>query len=83
MKHDYTELDAAILARLGEGRATFTQLQGGKVQRAADEFGTGLHGMPAWRFIDRRLQALRKAGLITYQRKPEGWSLAAPGATQG
>lgn len=86
MKHDYTKLDAAILARIAEGCVSFTQLQAGEVIKLAnahseadDEPCTSkLRLKPSWRFIDARLQALRKAGLITYQRKPEGWVLTNP-----
>lgn len=73
-KHDYTELDAAILSRIAQKPANFTQLQSGAVQKAADAFVTG-SSKPAWRFIDARLQALRKAGKIVYSGKT-GWSIA-------
>lgn len=89
MKHDYTKLDAAILARITAlGCVVFTRLQAGDVIKIAnahseaeadDEPCTSkLRLRPAWRFIDARLQVLRKAGLITYQRKPEGWVLTNP-----
>ena len=73
-KPDYTELDAAILSRIAQQPANFTQLQSGAVQKAADAFVTGSR-KPAWRFIDSRLQALRKAGKIVYSGKT-GWSIA-------
>ena len=73
-KHDYTELDAAILSRIAQKPANFTQLQSGAVQKAADAFVTDSY-KPAWRFIDARLQALRKAGKIVYSGKV-GWSIA-------
>ena len=86
MKHDYTKLDAAILARIAElGCATFTRLQSGDVQMISEEAAAEHNKTvalkwklkPGWRFIDARLQALRKAGRIRYQRQPEGWVLAA------
>jgi hypothetical protein len=90
MKHDYSKLDAAILARIAAGRVNFTQLQGGEVgqlaralNESAGDHVRGLRFKPAWRFVDARLQALRKAGRITYQRKPEGWVLAAPSTQEG
>lgn len=73
-KHDYTELDAAILSRIAQKPVSFTQLQSGAVQKAADAFVTGSY-KPAWRFIGSRLQALRKAGKIVYSGKT-GWSIA-------
>lgn len=73
-KPDYTALDAAILARITQKPVNFTQLQSGAVQKAADAFVTGGY-KPAWRFIDSRLQALRKAGKIVYSGKT-GWSIA-------
>ena len=72
--HDYTELDAAILSRIAQKPVNFTQLQSGAVQKAADALVTGSY-KPAWRFIDSRLQALRKAGKIVYSGKT-GWSIA-------
>ncbi len=85
MKHDYTKLDAAILARIAElGCCSFTRLQAGEVLQLANEHSEAdaepctskLRLKPSWRFIDARLQALRKAGRIAYQRKPEGWVLS-------
>lgn len=77
MKTDYTALDAAILARIKQKPANFTELQSGDVQKAAEALAPGLTrwSKPAWRFIDARLQALRKAGKITYSGKT-GWSIA-------
>ena len=80
-KHDYTELDAAILSRIAQKPANFTQLQSGAVQKAADAFVTGSY-KPAWRFIDARLQALRKAGKIVYSGKT-GWGIADAEALHG
>ena len=84
MKHDYTKLDAGILSELtADTPKTFTQLCGSRssANLAANVLTRpdALRGTPSWRLIDRRLQALRKAGLIRYQRKPEGWVLAAGG----
>lgn len=73
-KTDYSALDAAILAHVSQKPANFTELQSGAVQKAADALVTGSY-KPAWRFIDSRLQALRKAGKIVYSGKT-GWSIA-------
>lgn len=76
-KTDYTELDAALLARIQQRPANFTELQSGAVQKAAEKLlADGMwKGKPAWRFIDARLQALRKARKIVYSGKT-GWSIA-------
>lgn len=77
-KTDYTALDAAILACLALGPKPFTILVD-KVRLEAeavatpDRFGE-VHG---WRVLDRRLQALRKAGKIVPHRT-QGWRLAKP-----
>ena len=73
MAHDYTELDGAIIARVAEGRVTFTALSSA-VSRHSEALAK-TDPAPGWRIVDRRLQALRKAGRIRYQRKPEGWVL--------
>ncbi len=88
-RHDYAKLDAGILACISAGSGTpltFTRLCNltsvrGESQMLATEANATkpprLH-IPSWRIVDRRLQALRKAGRIRYQRKPEGWVLATP-----
>ncbi len=80
MKHDYAKLDAAILSELTATTPNgFAQLCGNlsAANREANVLSgpDAFHGTPSWRLIDRRLQALRKAGRIRYQRKPEGWVL--------
>lgn len=72
MNHDYTALDAAILAAIAERQpATFSQLFTRPVRTHSAELEhTQRHG-DGWRVVDRRLQALRKSGRIKYQRKPE------------
>jgi hypothetical protein len=73
MAHDYTELDEAIIEKVAKGPVGFTAIsffvakQSGSLEKNDPA--------PAWRIVDRRLQALRKAGRIRYQRKPEGWVL--------
>ena len=71
----YQALDEAIVLQISVLKAaTFTQINGGEPRKIADSLATkDRHGWPeGWRLIDRRLQALRKAGRITYSRK-EGW----------
>lgn len=74
---DYSEIDSAILKRIYEhGPQTFTELSGALGSIAdplarPDRFGA----RDAWRVIDRRLQAMRKAGKIVPDRKT-GWRLA-------
>lgn len=73
MAHDYTELDSAIIERVSKGCVSFTALSG-SVSKPSEALATN-DPAPGWRIVDRRLQALRKAGRIRYQRKPEGWVL--------
>lgn len=73
MAHDYTALDGAIIDRVAKGCVGFTTLCGAVAKHS--ESLAGNDKAPAWRIVDRRLQALRKAGRIRYQRKPEGWVL--------
>lgn len=80
-KHDYTALDAHILERITEGEHTIGGLMAGKVLAEAQALEaenkamlTGPYrvGRPAFRFVDSRLQALRKANKITHC-KSAGW----------
>ena len=75
MAKDYTTLDALILRRCAAGPVTFNVLRfNDEIEEAAydvatpDRFGD----RDGWRVVDRRLQALRKAGLLTYSRA-DGW----------
>lgn len=86
MRHDYTHLDAAILHRIAVARCVMAwQLDVLDVRDHAKTICDAINaGRPKWghthtgHVIDRRLQALRKAGRIAYQRKPAGWVLASP-----
>lgn len=72
-KTDYSRLDAAILARIGAGKNTFTLIDGGEVYPEAKR----LHqetGRMAFRIIDGRLQALKRKGAIVYG-ACTGWEL--------
>lgn len=75
MKPDYTKLDAAILKRIACAKCICTwNLYAMDVQTEALQLGL----RDGYRVAIRRIQALRKAGHIRYQRKPEGWVLVKP-----
>lgn len=67
---DYSGFDAELLAMIGGGINTFAQLQAHQMLFDATKPFCALSkspsGTPPWRIIDRRLQALRKAGRIAY-----------------
>ncbi|WP_176016621.1 hypothetical protein [Burkholderia sp. BCC0398] len=74
----YEKLDSLILAQIGDAPVSFTQLRGCRAlmtecDRHAKEAGTkrSRYGVDDWRVLDRRLQALRKAGHIKATGK--GW----------
>lgn len=69
----YHTLDREIIARIQDGHATASQIEGGAAGEEALNLQRELHS-PSFRIIDRRLQALRKAGKITYDRRA-GWAL--------
>ena len=64
-KKDYSELDAHILKSIGEGNNTFAKIHlSGHSGKEYTE-----------RETDRRLQALRKKGLIEFTKRGVGWTL--------
>lgn len=69
-KHDYTAFDAELMRLIKLGFNTFTTIQTPKVLDMAKPFcrnSKSPYGdTPEWRIVDRRLQALRKAGKIRY-----------------
>ena len=68
----YIELDQLILARIKVRPVTFMELsRNHKIEDLADRLSkVNSHGNKmGWRLIDRRLQSLRKAGLIKYRSK--------------
>lgn len=78
--HDYTELDAAIVAQIKAGCVNFAAMSAA-LQKAALPFVQNPRDpracpTPTWRVIDRRLQALRKRGAITYSRADDRWHAA-------
>jgi hypothetical protein len=84
----YTDLDQKIeslvsthLAARG-GALTFTSLSSALSAHANTLVPANRHGEEqGWRLIDRRLQALRKAGRLAYSRK-SGWTIPQPAAEQ-
>lgn len=78
-KHDYTEFDAAIIDSIRHGKTHMRQLDQHKpLIEMAKPFClsiNGRHPQPEWRVIDRRLQALRKAGKIKHS-SGAGWKIA-------
>lgn len=69
-KPDYSSFDVELLVLIRAGRNTFTQLEGHQpLKEMAKPFcanTTSRFGPEPFRIIDRRLQALRKAGRIAY-----------------
>lgn len=74
MKKDYSQFDRSLMAYIASGRSSFAELEG-EMLSAAKPFCTGPRDEPD-RIIDRRLQALRKAGKIRHDSKA-GWRLRA------
>lgn len=74
----YDKIDALIVTAIGGGRKTFSAISStGPVEREAlllsmDSVRARGEG---WRVVDRRLQALRRKGRITYSRA-EGWRVS-------
>jgi len=67
MKRDFKALDAAIVLAIGQGTSTFRGLcSHQEVRPTADASDPKSHD--GYRMIDRRLQALRKAGAIRQRR---------------
>lgn len=77
MATDYSRVDAALLDTIDkEGPVMFAGLFGNDSEVARECRALASEPSeraPGWRIADRRLIALRKAGRIRYQRKPEGW----------
>lgn len=72
-KADYTYLDMLIQERIASGSKYFNQIDGGPVHEEAENLADK-HGGLAFRYVDRRLQALRKSGLIKYT-TTEKWTV--------
>lgn len=60
---DYSKLDAAIIAAINVGFSTFYAInRRGAVASVAER----INPLEPWRVVERRMQALRKAGRIAY-----------------
>lgn len=70
---EYSEFDEKLLARIKRAGATFAALD---AHMSSDAARLTKAGGDAFRVTDRRLQALRRRGLIEYSAKT-GWSAAA------
>ncbi|XHO68811.1 hypothetical protein BCC1697_005297 [Burkholderia gladioli] len=82
----YAKLDAIILARLTHEPTRFDRLYPGEIADECDRIAMGestVRGrdVEPFRILDRRLQALRKAGKIVSGTK--GWSRAERHASEG
>lgn len=74
MSTDYAIFDNALLSAIRAGAVHFYQLNTGVILQWANEVAARDRrgDLPGWRLIDRRLQALRKRGVLTFDRKA-GW----------
>lgn len=83
MATDYTAIDAAIMKRIGDGARSMGDIDREEVAKLskaiADARNAGIaykwRQMPSWYVVDRRLQALRKAGKIVFKRGGAGWEV--------
>ncbi len=74
MKRDYTIFDAVLTSLVGKGVSKFRDVERNKeLLSMAAELNDG-DSVTAFQVIDRRLQALRKKGVIEHDAR-EGWIL--------
>lgn len=71
MKKDYTALDRAIMERILMGKTRFIQIDAGEVSDLAHALTDP--GKEKFRTVDKRLQAMRKAGKIEFVSAAAGW----------
>ncbi|WP_341918644.1 hypothetical protein [Polaromonas sp. YR568] len=71
----YEKLDEAVIANIAAGRNNFTKIWSGVVYQEGARLSL-LTGSEPFRIVDRRLQALRKAGKIAYSSKT-GWAVVS------
>jgi hypothetical protein len=77
-RHDYTELDAAIVAALKDGPAKFAQIfDRPTVASSLAPIAELEPSTEPWRVVDRRLQALRRFGTVKHT--PKGWVAVSQG----
>ena len=79
MNSGYKFLDDAIVEHLSKS-SIHPIYDSALIAKANEELGLPEYTSPAikdraWRLIDRRLQALRKAGRIAYVRKGKKWAV--------
>jgi hypothetical protein len=74
---DYKLFDNALLTKIREGKRHFSEISSGRLLEFADKSipRDKRAGAQGWRLIDRRLQALRKKGVLSYDRV-NGWRIA-------
>lgn len=77
-KPDYTAFDAELLRLIKAGRNRMMMLDGHKPLLEMAKPFCGRAIVFPWRVIDRRLQALRKAGKIEFNGK--AWEIVEGGA---
>ena len=74
-KHDYAALDCEILKAIESGKRFFEDIACTDVMQEAKKLEASRNGdlspghfyfTPAWRYIDARLQVLRKSGKIEW-----------------
>ena len=77
MTAKYKKLDDAIKAHIGKRPGHHPIYSTPLLDMAARELGREayLGDGKEWRLIDRRLQALKKAGQVIYKRDPAQWVL--------
>ena len=84
-KHDYTALDGELLKAIKSGKHYTREISCAEVIQEAEKLVAAHNGdmspchfdfKPAWRFIDNRLQALRKSGKIEWLGPKNGWQPA-------
>jgi len=69
----YNRLDEALIDNINSGSTRLVFVSGGAAGDEAASLAI-LTGVVGWRIIDRRLQALRKAGRISF-RSRDGWTI--------
>ena len=79
MSSGYKELDEAIKAHIEQRPGHHPIYSTPLLDMAARELGREKYkgDDKEWRLIDRRLQALKKAGQVQYLRQPARWAVCA------
>lgn len=67
----FAEIDQLIIEQIRSGKKTFTAIMEPRLRSEAEPFRGDA---PTYRVLDRRLQALRKRGLISWSART-GWSV--------